>query len=235
MEGLAESGLWGMLSGATLVVKGVLLLLASMSLISWTLIFMKLYLFTTAKRRAKKELETFVNAETLASAVQALRQGSRSSLYEIGMLGLTELKRLDRSALNPAQKMKTALDTLRRTLRQGVSTELGKLSNSLAFLATCANAAPFIGLFGTVWGIMNSFHAIGLQKTASLATVAPGISEALIATAIGLAVAIPATIAYNFFLGMLNRIEAEFVNFAGAFLNRVEREMPGTSSKASEE
>ena len=103
--------------------------------------------------------------------------------------------------------------------------ELGRLNRSLSVLATAANTAPFIGLFGTVWGIMNSFHAIGLMKSASLATVAPGISEALIATAIGLAVAIPATIAYNLFLGRLGGIETLLVNFAGAFLNRVQREI----------
>ena len=90
-----------------------------------------------------------------------------------------------------------------RVLRQGVTVELAKLSKSLPFLATCANATPFIGLFGTVWGIMNSFHSIGLMQSSALAAVAPVISEALVATAIGLAVAIPAVLAYNFFLGYM--------------------------------
>ncbi len=116
-------------------------------------------------------------------------------------------------------------DNVRRALRQGVANEMSSLSSSLSFLATAANTAPFIGLFGTVWGIMHSFHAIGMMKSASLATVAPGISEALIATAIGLAVAIPATVGYNVFLGMLAGIEVQVVNFAGVFLNRVQREL----------
>jgi biopolymer transport protein TolQ len=93
-------------------------------------------------------------------------------------------------------------------------------------LATCSNSAPFIGLFGTVWGIMNAFQSIGLQQSAALTTVAPGIAEALIATAFGLAVAIPASIAYNSYLGVLHTIESELINFAGAFLNRAQRELP---------
>lgn len=98
--------------------------------------------------------------------------------------------------------------------------EMTRLTSSLSFLATSANTAPFIGLFGTVWGIMNTFHAIGAMKSASLATVAPGISEALIATAMGLLVAIPATIGYNTFHGSLGVLETRLVNFAGMFLNR---------------
>ena len=100
-----------------------------------------------------------------------------------------------------------------------------RLTSTLSFLATSANTAPFIGLFGTVWGIMNTFHAIGAMKSASLATVAPGISEALIATAMGLLVAIPATIGYNTFHGSLGVLETRLVNFAGMFLNRVQREL----------
>ena len=92
-------------------------------------------------------------------------------------------------------------------------------------LATTANTAPFIGLFGTVWGIMSSFHSIGMLKSASLATVAPGISEALVATAIGLGVAVPATVGFNIFMGRLSQVDTLLVNFAGFFLNRVQREL----------
>ena len=103
--------------------------------------------------------------------------------------------------------------------------ELARLQRSLSLLATTANTAPFIGLFGTVWGIMSSFHSIGMLKSASLATVAPGISEALVATAIGLAVAVPATIGFNIFMGKLAGVDTLLVNFAGVFLNRVQREL----------
>ncbi|MFP4316240.1 MAG: protein TolQ [Desulfovibrionales bacterium] len=235
MEVFPETGLWSMMSGATLVVKLVLILLVLMSLISWTIIFYKWIVLTAAKKRAERELNGFINAESLGMAMQFLRQNSKSSLFVIGSQGLSELKRLEKSPMNPGLKVRTAMDTLRRVLRRGVNQELGRLSSSLSFLATCGNAAPFIGLFGTVWGIMNSFHSIGMAKSASLATVAPGISEALVATAIGLAVAIPATVAYNFFLGMLHKVEGELVNFAGAFLNRVQRELPMVSSQGAKE
>jgi len=137
---------------------------------------------------------------------------------------------LEKSSLPASSKVKVASDNIRRVLRQSVSHEMNSLSYALSFLATCTNSAPFIGLFGTVWGIMNAFHSIGVQKSAALTTVAPGIAEALIATAIGLAVAIPASIAYNSFLGLLNSIEAEMINYAGSFLNRVQRELPWLST-----
>jgi biopolymer transport protein TolQ len=226
MDVFAESGFWGMISAATIVVKLVLVLLILMSLISWTIIFYKFIVLRAAKKRAARELRSFIGADNLAMAIQLLKQNPDSNLYEVGSQGLAELKRLERSQLPNAARMRTAMDNLRRVLRSAVNDEMSKLSSNLGFLATCSNAAPFIGLFGTVWGIMNSFHSIGLQKSAALATVAPGISEALVATAIGLAVAIPATVAYNFFLGMLTRVESELVNFAGAFLNRVQRELP---------
>jgi biopolymer transport protein TolQ len=226
MDIFAGGGFWGMISGATIVVKLVMIILVFMSLTSWTIIFFKFIVLSAAKRRSERELRSFVNADNLAMAIQVLKQSPRSNLYEVGAQGLAELKRLERAALPSTARMRTAMDTLRRVLRRAVNDEMGKLSSSLSFLATCSNAAPFIGLFGTVWGIMHSFHAIGLQKSAALTTVAPGISEALVATAIGLAVAIPATIAYNYFMGMLTRVESDLVNFAGAFLNRVQRELP---------
>ena len=117
------------------------------------------------------------------------------------------------------------VDNVRRSLRQGVASEMARLERSLSLLATAANTAPFIGLFGTVWGIMHSFHSIGMLKSASLATVAPGISEALVATAIGLGVAVPATIGFNIFMGKLSQVDTLLVNFAGVFLNRVQREL----------
>jgi biopolymer transport protein TolQ len=148
-------------------------------------------------------------------------------------MAVREYRQLENADLDREAKRRLVKDTLRRILRQGVNAEMKRLSRSLPFLATCANAAPFIGLFGTVWGIMHAFHSIGQSQSAALATVAPGISEALVATAIGLGVAIPATIAYNFFLGMLGEVEVEMINFAGAFLNRVERDsawQPGRSA-----
>ena len=226
MDFISQTGVISMLGQATMVVKLVLAILAVMSVISWSLIFYKLFLLTRVRKNVREELQAFQNAKDLATAMQILKRRPNSRLYYIGYQAVAELKRLEKAPLNPSLKVKVATDNLRRVLRQAVSTQLSNLSYALSFLATCANAAPFIGLFGTVWGIMHSFHSIGQQKTAALAAVAPGISEALVATAIGLAVAIPATVAYNAFLGLLSSIETELVNCAGAFLNRSQRELP---------
>ena len=225
----AHSGLLSMLMGATPVVKIVLAILALMSIISWTLIFYKLYLFFRVKRAIQEETRIFEESRDLGTALRTLKKRPGSRLYRIGAKAVAEIRALEKSGLPSAGRVKVAADNIRRVLRQSVSQEINSLAYALSFLATCTNSAPFIGLFGTVWGIMNAFQAIGVQKSAALATVAPGIAEALVATAIGLAVAIPASIAYNSFLGLLNSIESEMVNYAGSFLNRAQRELPWLS------
>jgi biopolymer transport protein TolQ len=222
---MPHGGIWGMLSHATLTVKLVLGLLVTMSLTSWSIIFMKIFTLSNARKDAAGDCKRFQEAENLKIAMRALGNNKHSPAYNVGLQAFEELARMEDADLEPIDKARIAMDNIRRTLRQAVGNEVGNLAKSLAFLATCGSAAPFIGLFGTVWGIMNSFHAISLQQSAALAAVAPGISEALIATAIGLAVAIPATLAYNFFLGFIQAIERELVNFAGAFLNRIQREV----------
>ncbi len=226
MEALSpHTGFWAMLAGATPTVKLVLGLLACMSLGSWSIIFVKIFALGSARKDAARDYVRFQEADSLRSAMQALGQSKQSPAYSVGLMAFEELMRMEEAELTASEKARVAMENIRRVLRQAVTSELGKLSKSLAFLATCANAAPFIGLFGTVWGIMDAFHTIGLQQSAALAAVAPGISEALVATAIGLGVAIPATLAYNFFLGYMQSIERELVNFAGAFLNRIQREV----------
>jgi len=116
-------------------------------------------------------------------------------------------------------------DTIKRALRRAINTETTRMAQMVPFLATTGNTTPFIGLFGTVWGIMNSFHGIGLKGSASLAVVAPGISEALIATAAGLAAAIPAVIAFNHFMQKIRIFESELHNFSADFLNIIERDI----------
>ena len=217
---MGDTSILSLMLQATLVVKFVLGLLIIMSLISWTVMIQKWFVLTSARRKAVEGLENFQNAKDLRSAVQALGSDASSPVYQVAQEGVAEFNRLR----DVGSSSDVLSDNVRRSLKQGVSAEMSKMGASLSFLATCANAAPFIGLFGTVWGIMHSFHNIGMMKTATLAAVAPGISEALVATAIGLAVAIPATIGYNLFLGMLNGIEVHLVSFAGAFLNRVQRE-----------
>jgi TolQ protein len=210
-----------MILQATLVAKLVLAFLLVMSVSSWTLIIYKWITLGSAKKKALSGIERFTNARDLRDAVQSLGGDANSPLYHVAQQGVAEFNRL-KEAGNSGD---VVADNVRRALRQGVNESMSKLQTSISFLATTANTAPFIGLFGTVWGIMYSFHQIGLQKSASLATVAPGISEALIATAVGLFVAIPATIGYNSFLSSMQAIESELVNFAGVFLNRVQREL----------
>jgi biopolymer transport protein TolQ len=115
------------------------------------------------------------------------------------------------------------MDNIIRSLQQAVTAERARLERGVNFLATTGSSAPFIGLFGTVWGIMESFRNIGAMKSASLAVVAPGIAEALIATAAGLAAAIPAVIFFNYFLGRINVISTEMDNFASELINIIER------------
>ena len=115
--------------------------------------------------------------------------------------------------------------SVKRVLRRSIDVELHRLGQLVPFLATAGNTAPFIGLFGTVWGIMNTFRGIGMSQSASLAVVAPGISEALVATAAGLAVAIPAVIAYNYFINRIKILDSELQGFAADFLNLIERDI----------
>ena len=218
---MAEKGVLNILLEATLVAQLVMLLLTVMSISSWSMIIYKWLTLSSAKRKAVSGLERFTNARDLREAVQSLGGDPDSPLYHVAQQGVAEFNRL-KEAGNSGDVVS---DNVRRALRQGVSESMARLNSSLSFLATAANTAPFIGLFGTVWGIMYSFHQISQLKTASIATVAPGISEALIATAVGLFVAIPATVGYNAFLSSMQYIEAELVSFAGVFLNRVQREM----------
>jgi len=230
---IPESGFLGMMLGATLGVQVVLVFLAMMSLWSWTIIFHKLILYNRTKKQVSRGYALFNDAADLSEGLQAVSRDEGSPLSKVGLLAVGEFRKLEKADIERDRKRMLVKDTLRRVLRQGVSEEMKRLSSSLSFLATCANAAPFIGLFGTVWGIMHAFHSIGLSQSAALATVAPGISEALVTTAIGLVVAIPATIAYNYLLAMLGEVETELVNFAGAFLNRVEREVSWASGAGS--
>ncbi len=231
---IPETGFLGMMLGATLGVQIVLVFLVLMSLWSWTIIIHKAILYRRARKQVASGYTLFNDAEDLTEALQAVGRDADSPLSRVGVLAVSEFRKLERADIERDRKRMLVKDTLRRVLRQGISEEMKSLSASLSFLATCANASPFIGLFGTVWGIMHAFHSIGLSQSAALATVAPGISEALVTTAIGLVVAIPATIAYNSLLAQLGEVEAEMVNFAGAFLNRVEREVSWvTGSSAS--
>lgn len=213
--------------------QAVMLTLLLFSIASWSIIIMKVRLFKKAMNDSDVFLESFWSSKTLNDANDAAENHLLSPEAAIFQAGFAELQKINKirnrgdepGANEPLEMQLATMDNLKRSIRKAESQEMAELGRSLSFLATTGSATPFIGLFGTVWGIMSSFHDIGLRGSASLAVVAPGISEALVATAAGLAVAIPAVIAYNYFANQLGDIENEMHNFATDFLNLVERDL----------
>lgn len=226
MESHFHDSLLGMILDAGLMVKFVLLILLVFSIVSWTIIFIKLRTY----RRVRLENEAFdadyQESTKLSDLLPAANKYSSSTTAEVFRAGYTEMtkaNRMSRDTAKPEEISLSSLDNVERALNRSASTEMTKLESTLGFLATTGSASPFIGLFGTVWGIMETFKSIGARGSATLAVVAPGISEALIATAAGLAAAIPAVIFYNYFLNKSRVMVQEMDNFADEFLNIVER------------
>ena len=216
----------GMILDAGLMVKFVLLILLILSVVSWTIIFLKFRYY----RRIQKENESFDSdyqrSNKLSEVLPAAKKYPVSTTAEVFRVGYTELTRMNKTIKDSSHAddfSMSSLDNVQRALNKASNTEMTKLEGALGFLATTGSASPFIGLFGTVWGIMETFQSIGARGSATLAVVAPGISEALIATAAGLAAAIPAVIFYNYFLNKSKIMVQEMDNFASEFLNIVER------------
>ena len=205
---------------ASLVSKCVLVLLLLMSVTSWAYMAGKWMHLRGAQKRTDSGLSSFDNAGALHTSLPVLEKDKGSPLFNITRRAVREFNRISKTG----DTEKLLNDNVRRALHFGIAEEMSRLKSSLALLATAANTAPFIGLFGTVWGIMYSFQAIAQMKSVSLATVAPGIAEALIATAVGLFVAIPATCGYNIFRARLAEIEGLCVTYAGQLLNRMQHE-----------
>ncbi|MCK4336817.1 MAG: protein TolQ [Candidatus Aminicenantes bacterium] len=207
---------------ASPVVKFVLLVLLFFSVFSWAVIFFKRNAIRTASAQSKQFLSVFRKSRNLTEVSEAAQKYRFSPLATLFLNGFKELKYLNKNkpelVLTPGN-----LETINRALVKGSNREIARLEKMMNFLATTGSITPFIGLFGTVWGIMDSFQEIGLQKTVSLNTVAPGIAEALIATALGLFAAIPAVIAYNYFLNRIKEHIVEMEDFQIEFLNITER------------
>jgi biopolymer transport protein TolQ len=203
------------------VVKGVMLALLSFSLLSWAIILSKALQLSRASRNSNSFLDSFWKSRSLANLYAEAAEYGSSPIAQIFRVGYQELGRVHKARLD----QRTAMENVQRALRRSSAAEGTRLFKYLPFLATCGNAAPFIGLFGTVWGIMDSFHEIGLAGSANLATVAPGISEALVATAVGLAAAIPAVIFFNYYNSWVRELEAEMGNFTADFVNILERDL----------
>ena len=211
----------------------VMLTLFIFSIMSWSIVFMKARLYRKVRLDSEDFLETFWSSTNLSEANKAAEEFQYSPEATVFSTGYSELQKINRirnrhegEEIRETLDMQMAtMDNLKRAIRKAESQEIAQLGRALPFLATTGSATPFIGLFGTVWGIMASFHDIGARGSASLAVVAPGISEALIATAAGLAVAIPAVIFYNYFSNKLADIDNELQVFSTDFLNLVERDL----------
>lgn len=211
----------------------VMLTLLIFSLVSWTIVIMKSRLFKKVRLDSEDFLDNFWQSANLNEAQQAAEEFTYSPQAAVFTAGFNELQKINkiRNRKDKEDRQETldmqlaTMDNLKRAVRKAQSQEVNKLGSNLPFLATTGSATPFIGLFGTVWGIMASFHDIGQKGSASLAVVAPGISEALVATAAGLAVAIPAVIFYNYFSNKLDDVDAETAEFSTDLLNLVERDL----------
>jgi biopolymer transport protein TolQ len=211
--------------GAGLVVKLVLLVLVYFSVVSWAIIFYKWRVVSRAMKESDRFLEFFWSKKHFETIGQNLKSFSRSPLAILFREGYQEFARSQRQQdeEESGAGVFRSSDYIGRALKRASTSEIQRLEKFLPFLATTGSTAPFIGLFGTVWGIMDSFHSIGQTGSASLAVVAPGISEALIATAIGLVAAIPAVVGYNHFVHKVNVLSGEMDSFCQEFLNIAER------------
>ena len=231
---------WDAILSASPVVQLTLCLLVGMSIASWTIIITKRRTFSRLKKANAHFMTEFMRAKSLESLAEHANRFPGSPLARIFKAGYAELQKVASKALEEdrtdgvagpvpgaeepkPQPLMHGADNVDRALHRAIDIEVMRLESTLTFLATTGSTGHFIGLFGTVWGIMSSFQQIGAMKSASLAVVAPGISEALVATAIGLAAAIPAVMAYNHFITQLRREETSFNNFAADYLNIVKR------------
>lgn len=210
------------------VVGFVLFLLIFFSVASWGIILYKYLFLRKAHLQSVKFLELFWKSRRLDQIYEGSEAYLRSPIAQVFRTGYIELgksgrKNKDANGEKATFAEMTDLDSIERALRRAATSQVTILESLVSFLATTGSAAPFIGLFGTVWGIMESFHMIGQVGNATLATVAPGISEALIATATGLAAAIPAVMGYNYFVQKIKVIDAEMENFSIDFLNIIKR------------
>lgn len=230
METGTPHGVWELIVGAGLMVKFVMLILLGFSVISWAIIFYKYRQVKSARKYNEKFLEIFwggSSLETISRDTRSMKKSPLAQLFNSAYQELTKTKRVGKD--NPVEKRipeglhLVGVESVERALRRASGAEMARLEKYTSFLATTGSTAPFVGLFGTVWGIMNSFRHISTLGKVGMDVVAPGISEALIATAFGLAAAIPAVVAYNYFTAHTRGIASEMDNFSQDLLNIIQR------------
>lgn len=223
IEPEATSSILAMILGSGLIVKLVLIILLVLSVVSWAITIAKSLQFRKARSDSLEFTQLFWETRNLTRVGDSASRLGASPLTRLFECGYREISRLLQD-LRGGKLDQSDLITVQRALERAEYEESLKLERGVTFLATVASAAPFIGLFGTVWGIMNAFHGLSDAKSSTLQAVAPGISEALVATAIGLAAAIPAAIAYNYFSVTIRRFRESMSKFTQEFINVAERQ-----------
>jgi len=209
---------WGLVMQADMVVKIVMLILLIASIWSWSIIFDKVKKFYSLKKQAQDFENAFWSGESLEELYKDQEESPEHPLATVFVAGMYEWTRANKNNALPNKNIQVDLqERIHQVMNVAVTRELENIEKNIGFLATVGSTAPFIGLFGTVWGIMNSFQSIAVSKDTSLAVVAPGIAEALLATALGLVAAIPAVIAYNKLSNNLNTYALRLQNFASEF------------------
>ncbi len=221
----ADLSLANLVLGASPLVQGVMLLLLIASLISWNLIFRKWLALKTARQAAINFESRFWSGSDLSAfykqiSARARDAGGMEGIFEAGFKEFVRLRK------QPGIDHQVVLQGAQRAMRVELSREIDSLETHLSFLATVGSTSPYVGLFGTVWGIMNSFRALGNVSQATLAMVAPGIAEALVATAMGLFAAIPAVVAYNRFSTESERLINRYDTFVEEFSTILQRQAP---------
>jgi biopolymer transport protein TolQ len=225
MISTGDLSILSLITKATVVVQLVMLLLALLSIASWTAIFQKGFGIKRAKRETEEFEKQFWGGAELSQLYQVASNPRRKTgaLERIFEAGMSEFLKLRGRGPNAEDRLAT-LDGARRAMRASYQREMDSLEARLNFLASVGSVSPYIGLFGTVWGIMHAFTGLSNLQQASLASVAPGIAEALVATAIGLFAAIPAVVAYNRFANDIDRLANRFESFMEEFLNILQRQ-----------
>jgi len=224
VQGIAQTGqisIWHLALNASFVVQVVMIGLALASIWSWAIIFEKLYVYSRTRSANARFEQTFWSGQSLEDLYLALGPRSQTGLSAIFMAAMREWKRSQESAVRAG--FQGVQKRIEKVMDVQVQKEMGNLEAGLLFLATVGSATPFVGLFGTVWGIMHAFIGLSNLQQVTLATVAPGIAEALGATAIGLFAAIPAVIAYNRFANHVERLETRFDSFLEEFSTILQR------------
>jgi biopolymer transport protein TolQ len=219
-----------MMFNAGPMVKVVLLILLTLSVACWCVIVLKYRMIRRARRESEEFISLFRQRKNYSALYRDSEKLADSHLAEIFRVGYAELSRVGKSLetrnlLELSANPEVLLENVERAIQGGMTSERHRLERFLPLLATTGSTAPFIGLFGTVWGIMTSFQEIGVRGAANLAVVAPGISEALVATAIGLGAAIPAVVAYNHFSTKIRGIDSEMSHFSADYLNMLKRDL----------